>query len=100
MATNYKKIEAAVDRLTMAWNENNRIASLRIGMISGGPSIHEELVEAQAAFDALTALVQQALDSGCREARMFEVVKESKLHRDMVQEHFDNIRAIRQMSHR
>ena len=89
MKTDYAKIDAAMDRLNSAWADVNRIASLRIGMISGGPSIDEEQSEAQTAFNALSALVEQALANGCREKRILEALRGNKFHSEMVREHFD-----------
>ena len=92
MKTNYAKIEKAIDRLLSAQAEVRKVASLRIGMISGGPSIDEENAEAKEAWNELEVLVRTALENGCREKVMLEAVRENKFFSAMVAEHFDKIR--------
>lgn len=49
MKTNYTAIKKALTRLDEDRTELNKIANLRIGVISGGPDIHEEREEFDAA---------------------------------------------------
>jgi hypothetical protein len=64
--TNYKKIELAVERVIKAREELNKIANLRIGVISGGPSIDEENKEFNEALNDLLPMVKAAVKQNCQ----------------------------------
>ncbi len=66
MKTNYTTIKRALARLDEARVELNKIANLRIGVIFGGPDIHDERNEFDSARLALERLVRQAISNNCR----------------------------------
>ena len=72
MKTNYAKIDSAVTRLAEARSELRKIANLRMGMISGMPSIDEENTEFEAALADLLSLVRNAINSNARMATLLE----------------------------
>ncbi len=74
MKTNYKKIKQALIRLEEARVEFQKIASLRIGMISGGPDIEEEKQEFDDARQEVERLVNEALKNKCRTSKLIEVL--------------------------
>lgn len=74
MKTNYTAIKRALARLDEARTELNKIANLRIGVISGGPDI----ADARHAFDSarleLQGLVEQAIKNNCRLSYLLEIL--------------------------
>jgi hypothetical protein len=84
MKTNYAKIDSAVTRLTEARAELRKIANLRMGMISGMPSIDEENAEFEAALADLTKLVRNAIDSNARLSTLLEHLDDELVTTEMV----------------
>lgn len=72
MKTNYAKIDSAVTRLAEARADVRKIASLRMGMISGMPSIDEENAEFEAALAYLVKLVRTAIANNARLSTLLE----------------------------
>ena len=72
--TNYKKMAAAVATVDRTREEMNRIARMRIGVISGGPSIHAENAAFDAAVEDLRKIVVQACEGGARFSKVLEVL--------------------------
>ncbi|MDH4318866.1 MAG: hypothetical protein OEV64_10785 [Desulfobulbaceae bacterium] len=66
MKINYAKIDAAVKRLAAARHELRKVSNLRMGMISGMPSIDDENAEFESALADLKILVQAAIDGNSR----------------------------------
>lgn len=89
MKTNYSKIRAALKDLDEARTELNKIARLRIGMISGGPSIAEESAEFERCSKTLVRLVRQAIANGCRLSRLQEVCGDEIVVSGMVRDAID-----------
>ena len=73
MKTNYKAITRALSELDAAAKEMNKVASLRIGMISGGPSIDRENAEFYSALSVAKNLVTTAIDNGARLSKLWSV---------------------------
>lgn len=70
MRTDYKAIHKAFVELDDAALEMNRVASLRIGMISGGPSIDQENEEFYRCLNVAKKLVSDAIANGSRLSRL------------------------------
>jgi hypothetical protein len=89
----YKKIELAVKRMALASQEVRRVASLRVGMISGGPGIEEENAEATTAYNELLVLVVGALESGAMESRLMVAIEDAPGRIiEIARNHYDGIR--------
>lgn len=72
MKTNYVKIDSAVTRLSEARADVQKIASLRMGMISGMPSIDDENAEFELALADLVKLVRNAIVNNARLSTLLE----------------------------
>lgn len=89
MKTNYSAIRAAVKRLDEARDDLRKIANLRMGMISGMPSIADENAEFRAALADLNRLVSAALANNCRRATILEVLDGEHITTELVNDHFE-----------
>lgn len=74
MKTDYTAIKKALARLDEARTELNKIANLRIGVISGGPNITDERNEFDSARLELERLVRQAISNNCRLSYLLEIL--------------------------
>ncbi len=90
MKTNYAEIDAAIKRVVEARTELRKIANLRVGVISGGPSIDEENEEFDAALREAKRLVHAAIKNNARlsvlKAHVSEELTCSEIVRDAIRD--------------
>jgi hypothetical protein len=66
MKNNYKKLEEQIEKVSSARADQQKVASFRVGVIAGGPSIDDENETWLAESAALSTMVESYLDNGAR----------------------------------
>lgn len=92
MKNDYQKLAKVLDELSDAESKFNRIANLRIGVISGAPSIDEDRERLDVAMDEAERLVFQFCQNGARLSKLMDFVSDWRLLKEIVDDEAANRR--------
>jgi hypothetical protein len=76
MKNNYRKLEVQIEKVSSARADQQKVSSLRVGVIAGGPSIDDENETWLAESAALCTMAESYLENGARLSKVTTMLED------------------------